>query len=92
MNQSNDIQHINTQYNNKIWSNQAIDIKSFQNRLLKVCYVSATKDPSSKASFYFIFLWPLIVLMKQTRQARLCKYKLLYRTYKRTLEGGVEFA
>ncbi len=43
----------------------AIDIESPQNRLLKVCYVPTT-SASSKASF---FMWPLTVLMKQTRQA-----------------------
>ncbi len=48
-----------------------IDIKSLQNRLLKVCYVPATRASLPKVSFFFSFLFlllrPLTVLMKQTR-------------------------
>ncbi len=50
-----------------------IDIKSLQNRLLKVCYVPATSAGLPRVSFFFSFLflllWPLTVVMKQTRQA-----------------------
>jgi len=50
-----------------------IDIESIQNRLLKVCYVPATRASLPRVSFFFSFLFlllqPLIVLMKQTRQA-----------------------
>ncbi len=50
-----------------------IDIKSLQNRLLKVCYVPATSACLPRVSFLFSFLFlllrPLTVLMKQTRQA-----------------------
>jgi hypothetical protein len=47
-----------------------IDIKSLQNRLLKVCYVPATSAGLSRLSFFFYFLLrPFTVPMKQTRQA-----------------------
>ncbi len=50
-----------------------IDIKSLQNRLLKVCYVPVTNAGLPRVSFFFSFLFlllqPLAVLMKQTRQA-----------------------
>jgi len=49
-----------------------IDIESLQNRSLKVCYVAGTsagKRVSFFFSFLFLLLWPLTVLMKQTRQA-----------------------
>ncbi len=46
--------------------NWPIDIKSLQNRLLKVCYVPATSTGLWRLLF---LLWPLTVLMKQTRQA-----------------------
>ncbi len=53
-----------------VWT---IDIKSLQNRLLKVCYVPATSAGLPRVSFFFSFLFlllqPLTVLMKQTRQA-----------------------
>ncbi len=42
-----------------------IDIESFQNRLLKVCYVPASSAGLNRLLF---LLWPLTVLMKQTRQ------------------------
>ncbi len=48
-----------------------VDIKSLQNRLLKVCYVPATRASLPRVSFFFSFLFlllqPLTVLMKQTR-------------------------
>ncbi len=44
----------------------SIDIKSLQNRLLKVCYVPATSVCLPRLLF---LLWPLTVLMKQTSQA-----------------------
>ncbi len=47
----------------KVWP---IDIKSLQNRLLKVCYVPATSALLPRLLF---LLQPLTVLMKQTRQA-----------------------
>ncbi len=58
-----------------------IDIKSLQNRLLKVCYVPATSTDlprvSSFFSLLFLLLQPLTVLMKQTRQAvRIVNYSL----------------
>jgi hypothetical protein len=43
-----------------------IDIKSLQNRLLKVCYVPATSASLSRLLF---LRWPFTVQMKQTRQA-----------------------
>jgi hypothetical protein len=43
-----------------------IDIKSLQNRLLKVCYVPAT---STRLPRLLFLLLPLTVLIKQTRQA-----------------------
>ncbi len=51
-----------------------IDIKSLQNRLLKVCYVPVTSAGLPMVSFFFSFLFflllqPLTVLMNQTRQA-----------------------
>jgi hypothetical protein len=46
-----------------------IDIKSLQNRLLKVCYVPATSAGLNRLLFFLFLLWPLTVLMKQTRQA-----------------------
>jgi hypothetical protein len=45
-----------------------IDIESFQNRLLKVCYVLATSVCLSRLLFLFL-RWPLTVLMNLTRQA-----------------------
>jgi hypothetical protein len=49
-----------------------IDIKSLQNRLLRVCNVPATSASLPRISFFFSFLFlllrPLTVLMKQTRQ------------------------
>ena len=48
-------------------SDKHIDIKR-KNRLLKVCYVPATST-TFLAFFLFFLLWPLTVLMKQTRQA-----------------------
>jgi hypothetical protein len=42
-----------------------IDVKSLQNRLLKVCYVPATNAGLPRLLF---LLQPLTVLMKQTRQ------------------------
>ncbi len=42
-----------------------IYIQSLQNRLLKVCYVPATSTSLPRLLF---LLWPLTVLMKQTRQ------------------------
>ncbi len=52
-------------------SGRTIDIESLQNRLLMVCYVPATSTGLPSLSFFFSFLLlqPLIVLMKQTRQA-----------------------
>jgi hypothetical protein len=53
-------------------SGQIIDIKSLQNRLLKVCYVPATSTSLKRLHllfFFFFGLQPLTVLMKQTRQA-----------------------
>jgi hypothetical protein len=47
-----------------------IDIKSLQNRLLKVCFVRATSSDLPRVSFFFSFLLllqPLTALMKQTR-------------------------
>ncbi len=41
-----------------------INIKSLQNRLLKVCYVPATSAGRNR----LLFLRPLTVLMKQTMQ------------------------
>jgi len=47
------------------WSVIVVDIKSLQNRLLKVCCV-----PSTSTSLQRLFLLqPLAVLMKQTRQS-----------------------
>ncbi len=43
-----------------------IDIQSLKNRLLKVCYVSATSTGLQRLLF---LLQPLMILMKQTRQA-----------------------
>ncbi len=53
---------------NRIYSDcvLTIDIESLQNRLLKVCYVLATCAGLPRLLF---LLWPLTVLMKQTRQA-----------------------
>ncbi len=45
----------------------SIDIER-KNRLLEVCYVPAT-SATFLAFFSFFLLWPLTVLMKQTRQA-----------------------
>jgi hypothetical protein len=45
----------------------SIDIKSLQNRLLKVCYVSATSADLNRLLFFS--LRPLTVLIKQKRQA-----------------------
>ncbi len=51
----------------------SIDIKSLQNKLLKVCYVPASSADLPRVSFFFSSLFllprPLTVLMKQTRQA-----------------------
>ncbi len=56
-----------------MWRDYFIDIKSLQNRLLKVCYVPATSAGLLRMSFFFSFLFlllqPLAVLMKLTRQA-----------------------
>ncbi len=70
----------------KCWS-VPIDIKSLQNRLLKVCYVPATSATLPTVSFFFSFLFlllrPLTVLMKQTRWLKqsilfgcLCQYHI----------------
>jgi hypothetical protein len=49
-----------------------IDIRSLQNRLLKVCYVPTTSADLPRVSFFlffiFLLLQPLTVQMKQTRQ------------------------
>jgi len=45
---------------------KTIDIER-KNRLLKVCYAPATRA-TFLAFFLFFLLWPLAVLMKQTRQ------------------------
>jgi hypothetical protein len=56
----------------------SIDIKR-KNRLLKVYYVPATST-TFLAFFLFFLLWPLTVLMKQTRQAvRLVKQSIFLR-------------
>jgi hypothetical protein len=47
----------------------SIDIQSLQNRLLKVCHVPATSTHLPRLLFIYFLLWPLTVLMKQTRQA-----------------------
>ncbi len=49
--------------------NAKIDIESLQNRLLKVCYVPTTSAGFNRHLFFLFLQWPLIVLMKQTRQA-----------------------
>ncbi len=52
------------------------------NRLLKVCYVLATSAGLKRLTFFFFFclLWPLTVLMMQTRQAvRAIKQSILLR-------------
>jgi hypothetical protein len=64
----------------------SIDIKSLQNRMLKVCYVPATSTGLPRVSFFFSFfvllLQPLTVLMKQTRQAvRAIKRSILLDVY-----------
>ncbi len=51
-----------------------IDIESLKNRLLKGCYVPATSACLPRVSFFFSFLFflllrPLTVLIEQTRQA-----------------------
>ncbi len=73
-----------------------IDIKSLQNRLLKVCYEPATSAGLPRVSFFFSFLfwllWPLTVLMKQTRQAvRAIKQSIFLDVYGRALgfQNGV---
>jgi hypothetical protein len=38
-------------------------------KLLKVCYVPTTSATFLAFFFFFFLLWPLTVLMKQTRQA-----------------------
>jgi hypothetical protein len=43
-----------------------IDIESLESRLFKFCYVTATSAHLQRLLF---LLWPLTVLMKQTRQA-----------------------
>jgi hypothetical protein len=48
---------------------KTIDTESLQNRLLKVCYVRATSACLPRLLFILFLLWPLTVLMKQTRQA-----------------------
>jgi hypothetical protein len=54
------------------WAGQClvynIDIKSLQNRLLKVCCVLKTSTCLPRLLFIFL-LWPITVLIKQTRQA-----------------------
>ncbi len=45
-----------------------IDIESLPNRLLKVCNVPATSAHLPRLLFICFLLWPLTVLMKQTRQ------------------------
>jgi hypothetical protein len=55
-----------------------IDIKR-KNRFLKVCYVPTT-SATFLAFFLFFLLWPLTVLMEQTRQAvRAMKQYMLLR-------------
>ncbi len=55
----------------------SIDIKSLQNRLLKVCYVPAASASLNRLLF---LLQLLTVLMKQTRQAVLAiKQSILLR-------------
>ncbi len=54
--------------NEVLWI-QPIDIESLQNRLLKACYVPATGASLPRLLFIYFLLWPLTVLMKQTRQA-----------------------
>ncbi len=49
-------------------SGLGIAIESLQNRLLKVCYVPATSATLNRLLFFSFLLWPLTVLMKQTRQ------------------------
>ncbi len=55
----------------KVVSNVTIDIKSLQNRLLKVCCVPATSAGLPRVSFFnsfFLLQRPFTVLMKQTRK------------------------
>jgi len=47
-----------------------IDIESLQNRLLKVCYVPATRTGLPRVSFFFSFLFLLLWLLTvQTNKA-----------------------
>jgi hypothetical protein len=48
----------------KLWS---IDIKSLQNRLLKVCYVPATSASLLRVSFFFSFF--VAAAIKSTNKA-----------------------
>jgi hypothetical protein len=52
-------------------SDEATDIESLQNRLLKVCYVPDTSASLPRVSFFIYFLFfvaaAIDVLMKQTR-------------------------
>jgi hypothetical protein len=58
-----------------LWSCQyfalirAIDLERQKNRLLKVCYVPTTSAGLPRLLFSFLFMQPLAVLIKQTRQA-----------------------
>jgi hypothetical protein len=70
-------------YQNKAgWPGQCgetTDIESLQNRLLKVCYVPCSSARLPRLLFIFL-LWPLTVLIKQTRQVvRAIKKSILLR-------------
>ncbi len=70
-------------------SEASIDIeRRRKNRLLKVCYVP-THSATFLAFFSFFVLWPLTVLMRQTRQA-VCtiKQSILLRCIWKHLSGA----
>ncbi len=54
---------------NDITWGQAIDIKSLQNRLLKVCYVPATSAGLPRVSFFFSFLFFVAAAINSTNEA-----------------------
>jgi hypothetical protein len=48
---------------------KTIDIKSLQNRLLKVCYVPATNTGLPRVSFFFSFLFFVSAAINSTNEA-----------------------
>jgi hypothetical protein len=57
---------------------RATDIKSLQNRLLKVCYVPATSASLPRVSFFFSFLFFVAAAINSTNETNKVPLSSLY--------------